>query len=223
MDIDDEQKCMNDPLDEMRRTATKRVEQLALKLGVTPRSDRINAPIEAQSSFTEDPVKVHANMIITLLDIGVRCKSDEKVIDNSKSLLVTWRGHITKHYPKHSMTTKILLAMDEIALAALEGRKAPTDAELGLEESANCFIATAACGADSVEVKILRQFRDAVLLKSVFGRIFVRTYYRLSPPMASMIKTSHKAQDTVRSTFVRPLAKYACKKLRQPRESIRAD
>ncbi len=72
-----------------------------------------------------------------------------------------------------------------------------------------CFIATAACGIDSEEVMILRHFRDAVLLKSPLGRLLVRTYYRLSPPVASLIADSPKARCMVRKALVRPSARLA--------------
>lgn len=51
-----------------------------------------------------------------------------------------------------------------------------------------CFIATAAYGStQEPHVKILRQFRDQILMQSEAGRTFVDTYYRLSPPMAYFI------------------------------------
>jgi hypothetical protein len=51
-----------------------------------------------------------------------------------------------------------------------------------------CFVATAAYGSVSApEVQALRTFRDRFLVSNFPGRLFVRTYYKLSPPVARII------------------------------------
>ena len=51
-----------------------------------------------------------------------------------------------------------------------------------------CFIATAAFGSYmEPEVKILRDFRDRVLLTNFAGKAFVGLYYKCSPPVADFI------------------------------------
>lgn len=51
-----------------------------------------------------------------------------------------------------------------------------------------CFIATAAFdGYEDPTVTALRRYRDRVLRRSALGRRFVRLYYRLSPPLATLI------------------------------------
>ncbi len=56
------------------------------------------------------------------------------------------------------------------------------------KEDARCFIATAAFGTSmEPEVVTLKQFRDTVLKKYYLGRLFIESYYRLSPPIARFI------------------------------------
>jgi len=51
-----------------------------------------------------------------------------------------------------------------------------------------CFIATAAYGSSSESsVKLLRRFRDNILLDKAWGRAFVDLYYRWSPKLADII------------------------------------
>ena len=50
------------------------------------------------------------------------------------------------------------------------------------KKSQGCYVATAVYGSyDCPEVWTLRRYRDYVLAESVFGRLFIRTYYGLSP------------------------------------------
>ncbi|GHV07589.1 hypothetical protein FACS1894217_08670 [Clostridia bacterium] len=48
-----------------------------------------------------------------------------------------------------------------------------------------CYVATAVYGDyDAPQVRTLRRFRDGTLKKNLFGRLFIRVYYALSPPLA---------------------------------------
>lgn len=55
--------------------------------------------------------------------------------------------------------------------------------------ASGCFIATALADQGDPETLLrLYQFRDQVLEKSFLGRIFVRIYYRISPPVAKRLE-----------------------------------
>jgi len=83
----------------------------------------------------------------------------------------------------------------EIIIVASEGSAGGQLNELSLEQGDGnfrdrCFIATAAYGSlAEKQVVLLRDFRDQYLLNNSAGRAFVRTYYRLSPPVADYIST----------------------------------
>lgn len=62
-----------------------------------------------------------------------------------------------------------------------------------------CFIATAAYGSYAEHnVLILREFRDNVLQHSIPGRLFIRCYYRTSPPIARFIASREFLKKIVR-------------------------
>lgn len=75
----------------------------------------------------------------------------------------------------------------------------PGGAEGRRRGGGGCFIATAAFGsATEGHVGILRDFRDQYLHSCQFGRKFISTYYRYSPPVAAFIEKHETLKTAVR-------------------------
>jgi len=73
--------------------------------------------------------------------------------------------------------------------------------------ASECFIATAAYGTPfAEEIDVLRNWRDEFLEASYPGRLFIRTYYSLSPPVADNISESDGKRKIVR-TALGPIVK----------------
>jgi hypothetical protein len=65
------------------------------------------------------------------------------------------------------------------------------DGRYKAEKKSGCFIATAVYGDyEAPEVVTLRRWRDDELLRAPMGRAAVWVYYRVSPPVAWVMKQS---------------------------------
>lgn len=51
----------------------------------------------------------------------------------------------------------------------------------------SCFLLTAGFGEEHFIIEYFKHFRDEVLAKTFFGRVFIKTYYRLAPHYALVI------------------------------------
>ena len=59
------------------------------------------------------------------------------------------------------------------------------------KKSGGCYIATCVYGSyDCPEVWTLRRFRDNYLDKHTFGKIFIKTYYKISPKLVKLFGNS---------------------------------
>ena len=69
--------------------------------------------------------------------------------------------------------------------------------------SGGCFIATAAYGSMMApHVKILRDFRDRILLQNSIGKGFVGLYYTYSPPIADFIANHDNMKAFIRISLL---------------------
>lgn len=53
--------------------------------------------------------------------------------------------------------------------------------EMNKSNDKRCYIATAIFGAYSEETLLLRRWRDDTLKRTLFGRLFIKVYYKVSP------------------------------------------
>jgi len=66
--------------------------------------------------------------------------------------------------------------------------------------SGGCYIATMAYGSyEHPQVMILRQFRDDILYKYIFGRWFIKFYYHYSPKLVKLLKNKQFVNKSIRS------------------------
>lgn len=75
--------------------------------------------------------------------------------------------------------------------------------------SGRCFVATAAVGGNHADVCALRRWRDREMLTTRRGRVFVRVYEAVSPPIARMVARSPLMRSAARLVVVRPAARLA--------------
>jgi hypothetical protein len=81
------------------------------------------------------------------------------------------------------------------------------------KSSSPCYIATAAYGSPyATEVDTFRYFRDTVLVKSWFGRVFIAFYYKTSPPLADFIAEREYLKAATRKWLLEPLLLFLRKK-----------
>ncbi|VAW69172.1 hypothetical protein MNBD_GAMMA09-3248 [hydrothermal vent metagenome] len=107
------------------------------------------------------------------------------------------RGFITLAAPGTEAAKK--------AKAIQEKAQEQAEKEKQKDESDSCFIATAAYGTkDAKDVVCLRKFRDEVLKQSNIGKVIVKYYELLSPPLARKVRQSNLSRKLVRMLLIKP-------------------
>lgn len=122
--------------------------------------------------------------------------------------LYIYSNHMNKSYSYATVEVKGAVSSTETISEGSSG--SGTISASGDSNKKGCFIATAAYGSYlDPHVKVLRDFRDNVLLKTGAGTAFVKFYYRTSPPVADFI-SEHEALRTVTRWTLTPVV-YAVK------------
>lgn len=69
--------------------------------------------------------------------------------------------------------------------------------------SGGCYIATVCYGSEfAPEVVTLKKYRDNYLSKHWYGRLFIKTYYFFSPPIANALKTKEKVNSFIKNKIL---------------------
>lgn len=85
---------------------------------------------------------------------------------------------------------------------------AKMESEVVSKSSGGCYIATACYGSyDHPDVIALRRFRDERLMASALGRLFVNTYYVVSPCLARRLVHTSRLARFIRCTVLEPLVR----------------
>ncbi len=118
-----------------------------------------------------------------LRNSGIKIYQIRLVLPNKSEQLVTFQSKAT-HFE--------LRAGDSAIVAYYKGKaKIVQNCTIHqyMVSSEGCFIATAVYGSYGAdEVLILRAFRDQELASSAFGRLLIRIYYFVSPPIADLLE-----------------------------------
>lgn len=124
------------------------------------------------------------------------CPYTGEKIDNS---FPSWSYQNSRRVYVSHEGYKIMQKEADEEFERIMGRPAPTRTTDGGNKSNGCYIATACYGNElAPEVIMLKAYRDEKLSKTFLGRLFIKTYYFLSPSIADKLKNK-----TNLNTFIR--------------------
>ncbi|MGV8124529.1 MAG: CFI-box-CTERM domain-containing protein [Candidatus Xenobiia bacterium LiM19] len=170
----------------------KLVERIALTCPKCEQKQLLNVIYDSESRSSYAEVKWHNLLYI--------CQKCERIIDPREGYYF-YSYSISAAMPHYAFFHLTCLPEE---IRAKE--TAPPKQFSPPPKGSNCFIATACCGShQSPEVLILREYRDTDLQKKALGRLFVRIYDTVSPPIAAAIAKSDIAKRLTRKMLISPL------------------
>ncbi|MEB3196148.1 MAG: CFI-box-CTERM domain-containing protein [Candidatus Sericytochromatia bacterium] len=131
-----------------------------------------------------------------------RAGLNEAITFGTKASLANLRGPESPNAQIHFGTPSQPAKTSNAKRPSAPAPGVPAPAPAAKPADSGCFIATAAYGCSEMrEVQRLRRWRDEVLAHHAAGRLFVRFYYRVSPPIASWVATSELRRAGVRAAL----------------------
>ncbi|MGO2242672.1 MAG: CFI-box-CTERM domain-containing protein [Halomonas sp.] len=172
-------------------------EQYHLKALFILHEVQANKQVYGSNSALSGATPANVDLALQYINRSIELIPDNPVYLNLKALLL-WEGHGNK---------EAALPLFERA-AQLNPRDIDIQNNLNAVRSSQCVVATAAFGSPlASEVNTLRAWRDKALRKSVLGKLFIATYYIVSPPLARLVRRSNILRAIVRAGL-RPVIKY---------------
>jgi tetratricopeptide (TPR) repeat protein len=169
-------------------------EQYQLKAQFILHEVQANKQVYGSNSAISGAQPANVGLALQYIDRSLELFPDNPVYLNLKALLL-WEGNGDK---------ASALPLLERA-AQLSPRDIDIQNNLNAIKSSQCIVATAAFGTPLArEVKMLRRWRDVQLNHSVLGKLFVRSYYHFSPPIAAYIAKRSSARAVAR-LVLRPI------------------
>lgn len=156
------------------------------------------------TKLLQENVVMSQSIFTYLDDLGLvnrgRCPYTGQKIDNS---FPSWSFQNNRRVYVSHEGYKIMQKEDDEEYERIMGTPAPTRQTNGSNKSSGCYIATACYGNEfAPEVIALKIYRDETLSKSILGRLFIKTYYFLSPPIADKLKNRTKLNKFIRENIL---------------------
>lgn len=126
----------------------------------------------------------HTNMSLYQICVQGKVIKNNKIYGDYFSFKQCYFAELQKNYPDYMQRSS--------KVTEIQTRKE------------GCYIATAVYGNyNALPVLKLRFYRDHVLRRNIFGRMFIKVYYALSPSMAKKMKGKEKFNGAVRKLLDR--------------------
>ena len=124
---------------------------------------------------------------------SIRVLPDGTIVNNPRKL------DEVKSYSSSSSGSYTRVATPRSNYSSSSSNGSYSSSSSSKKTSEGCYIATMVYGDyDHPKVMVLRQYRDEYLLKSFWGRCFVRVYYFLSPKAVRVLHDKKRINDRIR-------------------------